>query len=110
MYKVANLNIKVRASSGQNMGFIAPVVWELWPVEIEKKGDFLRFLYFAYDCSNLRDIFANYEVSNLKIYVRANSGQKMGFVAPVVWELWSIEILKKLIFFIFSILHDIVQT
>ena len=51
-----------------------------------------------------------YKVANLNIKVRATSGQNMGFIAPVVWELWPVEIEKKVIFRVFSILHDIVQT
>ena len=42
----ANIKINVRATSGQNMGSVAPVVWELWPVDIEK-GDFSTFFLFC---------------------------------------------------------------
>ena len=44
------------------------------------------------------------------MYVRVTSGQKIGAVAPVVWELWPVEIKEKMIFLIFSILHGIVKT
>ena len=66
------------------MGFVAPVVWELWPIQIQKKGDFLPFFYFAWNCSNLEDIVTTKEVANLKINVRATYGQKIRSVAKVV--------------------------
>ena len=42
----------------QKKGSVAPVVRELWPVEIEKKLIFCVSLYFAWDGSNLGDIIA----------------------------------------------------
>lgn len=50
------------------MGFGAPVVFELWPVEIEKK-----VIFFAWDYSNLGDCLTTKEVGNLKRNVMANS-------------------------------------
>ena len=49
-----------------------------------KKGDFLPFFYFAWNCSNLEDIVTTKEVANLKINVRATYGQKIRSVAKVV--------------------------
>ena len=69
------------------MGSVAPVVWELWLIEVKKKGDFLPFLYFAWNCSDLGDIVTNEEVANLKINVKATYGQNLGSVALVVLEL-----------------------
>ena len=54
--QVANLKINVRATSGQKIGSVTPLVWELWPVKIVKKGYFTFFFYFAWDGSNLGDI------------------------------------------------------
>ena len=33
---MTNLKKNIRANSGKKMGFVALVVWEIWPVEVEK--------------------------------------------------------------------------
>ena len=92
------------------MGSVDPVVWELWPVDIEKRMIFMFFFRFASDWPNLWEILTILEVANLKINDRATFGPKMGSVAPAVWELWPIKIKKGNFLQFFSILHKIIQT
>ena len=40
---MTNLTKNIRATSGKKMGLVALVVWEIWPVEVEKGGFFMFF-------------------------------------------------------------------
>ena len=55
---ITTLKKNIRATSWKKMGAIAPVVYELWAVKVEKNGDFLHFFYFAQKWSNLWDNLA----------------------------------------------------
>ena len=66
------------------MGAIAPVVYELWAVKVEKNGDFLHFFHFAQKWSNLWDNLATQKVANLMKNIIASFGKMMGSIASVV--------------------------
>ena len=84
--EVGNLKRNVMATSGLNVSSVTPLFLELWPIEIKNQVILCFFFHFAWDCSNLGDILATQEVANLKINIFTTSGQKIGSVAPVVWE------------------------
>ena len=44
---ITNLKTNMKATCVQKMSAVAPVVWELPPVEVVKKSDFLRFFMFC---------------------------------------------------------------
>ena len=67
------------------MSTVAPVVWELRPVEIEKRVIFCIFFYFTKDATNLGDIFVT-EVAKLKTDFKATSRQKNSTAALIALE------------------------
>ena len=89
----------VMTTSGQKIGSIALVVWELRPIEVGKKVIFWFFFYFVNDQSILWDILTLKRWPAPRQMLGLPLGKKMGFVALVVWELWPVKIEKRVIFF-----------
>ena len=75
-----------------------------------KKGLLFAFFSFCIKLAKLLGYPCHLGEYKYQDNVRATSGEKMGSVPPVVWELCPIQVEKKVVFRSFSILHKIGQT